>query len=63
VLYPLSEIANKPSTFCELTLKLWMLDMVSALQFLHGQSKLVHLNISPSSIFVTPQLKWKLGGL
>lgn len=40
-----------------------MLDMVSALQFLHGQSKLVHLNICPSSIFVTPQLKWKLGGL
>ncbi|RHY95335.1 hypothetical protein DYB35_008381 [Aphanomyces astaci] len=33
-----------------------------SLSFLHREGRRVHLNLTPSSIFITPKGEWKLGG-
>eukprot|EP00917_Polyrhabdina_sp_WS-2016_P029838 GHVP01063580.1.p1 GENE.GHVP01063580.1~~GHVP01063580.1.p1 ORF type:complete len:607 (+),score=98.93 GHVP01063580.1:360-2180(+) len=39
-----------------------LFDICTAVQFLHERANLVHLNISPSSIFVSADGRWSLGG-
>ncbi|KAJ9061284.1 Protein kinase domain-containing protein ppk32, variant 2 [Entomophthora muscae] len=39
-----------------------LLQLTKALQFCHNDAKLVHGNITPNSLFVTPEGDWKLGG-
>jgi SCY1-like protein 2 len=43
-------------------MKLGLLCVTEALNFLHTQAKLVHLGISPENIFLTSKNEWKLGG-
>jgi len=46
----------------ELEIKCNLIDLVDAISFLHTDVKIAHLGISPSSIYVTEEGRWKLGG-
>ncbi|EPT32102.1 SCY kinase-related protein (incomplete catalytic triad) [Toxoplasma gondii ME49] len=46
-----------------LEIKSGLLDLGEALQFLHADAQLVHLNVNPDSVFFTPKGQWRLGGL
>jgi len=46
----------------ELETKCNLIDLVDALSFLHSDVKVAHLAINPSSIYVTEDARWKLGG-
>mmetsp|Transcript_43917 Transcript_43917/g.71412 ORF Transcript_43917/g.71412 Transcript_43917/m.71412 type:complete len:1056 (-) Transcript_43917:1151-4318(-) len=46
----------------ELEAKLGLLQLAQALNFCHQDAKLIHRNISPESVFITPKGAWKLGG-
>ncbi|KAI0244773.1 Protein kinase domain-containing protein ppk32, partial [Massospora cicadina] len=39
-----------------------LLQLTKALQFCHNDAKLVHGNVTPSALFITPEGDWKLGG-
>ncbi|KAM9960114.1 hypothetical protein ACTFIW_009239 [Dictyostelium discoideum] len=54
---------KKDFTFEELELKAGIFQILDGLLFLNQTAKLLHRNISPESIFITKDLKWKLGGL
>ncbi|KAJ1978665.1 Protein kinase domain-containing protein ppk32 [Dimargaris verticillata] len=47
----------------ELEIQKGLLQVSKALQFCHNDAKLVHGNLTPSSIFVNVKGDWKLGGL
>jgi len=42
---------------------LGLLELCQALQFLHDKGNVIHGNLSQSAVFVTPEGRWKLGGL
>lgn len=46
----------------ELEIKCNLIDLVDALSFLHSDVKIAHLGISPSSIYITEEGRWRLGG-
>jgi SCY1-like protein 2 len=46
----------------ELEIKCNLIDLVDGLSFLHSDVKIAHLGINPSSIYVTEDGRWKLGG-
>ena len=46
----------------ELEIKCNLIDLVDALSFLHSDVKIAHLGINPSSIYVTEDGRWLLGG-
>ncbi|PFH35384.1 SCY kinase-related protein (incomplete catalytic triad) [Besnoitia besnoiti] len=46
-----------------LEIKSGLLDLAEALQFLHVDAQLIHLNVNPDSVFFTPKGQWRLGGL
>ena len=46
----------------ELELKIHILELLEALNFLHNSVKLVHLGINLNNIYITSDGKWKLGG-
>ena len=39
-----------------------LIDLVDAISFLHSDVKIAHLGIGPSSIYVTEDGRWLLGG-
>ncbi|CAD7965392.1 unnamed protein product [Amoebophrya sp. A25] len=51
-----------PSELSSLEMKCGLLDIAEAVRFLHQDAKTAHLGLSPSSIFVTEQGRWLLGG-
>lgn len=46
----------------QIELKAGLGDLLQAINFLHGTAHLIHLGISPSEVYITPQGRWKLGG-
>ena len=46
----------------ELEIKCNLIDIVDALSFLHSDVKIAHLGVNPSSIYVTEDGRWLLGG-
>lgn len=46
----------------ELSIQKGILEVSKGLQFLHNNCSIVHLNLQPSSIYVTTQGDWKLAG-
>ena len=46
----------------ELEMKCNLIDLVDAISFLHGDVKIAHLGINPSSIYLTEEGRWVLGG-
>ena len=46
----------------ELELKIHILELLEALNFLHNSVKIVHLGINLNNIYITSDGKWKLGG-
>jgi len=46
----------------ELEIKCNLIDLVDAISFLHSDVKTAHLAINPSSIYLTKEGRWKLGG-
>lgn len=44
-------------------LKVHMLELLEGLQFLHNDSKNVHMAICPENIYITQEGKWKFAGL
>lgn len=47
----------------ELELKIHILELMEALNFLHNSVKMVHLGVNMNNIYITADGKWKLGGL
>lgn len=47
----------------ELETKFHILEIAETLNFLHNSVRTCHLSISPENIYLTPDGKWKLGGL
>ncbi|KAJ2766447.1 Protein kinase domain-containing protein ppk32, partial [Coemansia nantahalensis] len=47
----------------DLTIQSGLLQVCKALQFLHGDARLVHSNLVPASILIDARGDWKLGGL
>lgn len=37
-------------------------ELCGALQFCHADANLIHGDVTPESVFVTPRGEWKLGG-
>ena len=56
----LLEISSRKLALLEI--KSGLIDLASALAFLHNDVKTAHLNISPDSVFITASGKWLLGG-
>ncbi|GAM17573.1 hypothetical protein SAMD00019534_007480, partial [Acytostelium subglobosum LB1] len=50
-------------TFEELEIQLGISQLLEGIHFLNTTAKLLHRNIAPESIFITKNLKWKIGGL
>lgn len=40
-----------------------MHDLLNALHFFHNDTRIVHLGVSPNTIFVTEENRWLLGGM
>ncbi|KAM3131044.1 hypothetical protein pb186bvf_016856 [Paramecium bursaria] len=45
-----------------LDIKVSLRQIIEAISFLHTETKLIHLNISPENIYITKDGKWKLSG-
>ena len=59
----LADVLKGPERLEELEVKLGLLNIAEALQFLHNNAGLVHAGVCPASIFVSAQEGvWKLGG-
>lgn len=46
----------------EVDIKLGLIQIFEALNFVHSTAKMIHLNVTPENIFITADGKWKLGG-
>lgn len=46
----------------EIDKKLGIIQICETLSFVHSNAQIIHLNISPESIFITADNKWKLAG-
>ena len=57
---PLSVVKKQQE---ELAICLGLLEVIQALCFLHATAGVSHNNISQAAVFVTPDGRWKLGGL
>lgn len=53
---------SEAATSDELSIQKGLLEISKGLQFLHNYCSLVHLNLQPSSIFITTTGDWKLAG-
>ncbi|KAJ1965684.1 Nuclear aminoacylation-dependent tRNA export pathway component [Dipsacomyces acuminosporus] len=61
---PVTPLVLQLSSECEDELKRWGLHkLADTLSFINEDCKLVHANLSTSSVFVTKAGEWKLGGL
>uniref|UniRef100_A0A914R723 Protein kinase domain-containing protein n=1 Tax=Panagrolaimus davidi TaxID=227884 RepID=A0A914R723_9BILA len=47
----------------KLEMKLGVLQIIDGLSYLHNSAKILHGNLTPTSIFVTSTKLWKIGGL
>lgn len=45
-----------------LEMKLGVLQIIEGLSYLHNSAKILHGNLTPSSIYVTATQLWKIGG-
>lgn len=57
---PLSVVLERQTP---LQVCLGLQSVAQALQFLHQKGRVCHNNVSVASVFVTPDGRWKLGGL
>jgi SCY1-like protein 2 len=59
----LKQPAKLQSLFTDLEIRLGLMDIIEALNFLHSEARLLHLAVCPDNIYLTPQGKWRLAGL
>jgi SCY1-like protein 2 len=63
----LTDLLKQPSKlqslFTDLEIRLGLMDIIEALNFLHSEARLLHMAICPDNIYLTPQGKWRLAGL
>jgi SCY1-like protein 2 len=43
-------------------IKIMMMQLVEAVQFIHQNANIIHRNIEPTSIYMTSEGKWKICG-
>ena len=57
------DVTKRDQIPSEVDLKCLVLELMECINFLHGNAKTIHMNLSPENIYVTKEGKIKLGGL
>lgn len=60
---PLQGCLNQVPELDDVSIQKGLLQLSNALEFVHSQAKVVHLGLSPNSVFINDNSDWKLAGL